>query len=56
MRTIKSLLMKYRTNLITIFSIFLIGVAVLNIYYSVEVRVTSNDECYWIPKKQLKTA
>ncbi len=51
MRPLKSLLLKYRTNLITIFSIFLIGVAVLNIYYSLEVRVTSNDECIWAPKK-----
>ena len=51
MRPLKSLFLKYRTNLITIFSIFLIGVAVLNIYYSLEVRVTSNDECIWAPKK-----
>lgn len=51
MRTLKSLFLKYRSNLITIFSIFLIGVAVLNIYYSLEVRVTSNDECIWEPKK-----
>jgi hypothetical protein len=33
---------------------FLIGVAILNIYYSVEVRVTSNDECIWAPKKVSK--
>jgi serine phosphatase RsbU (regulator of sigma subunit) len=51
MRTIKSLLLKYRSNLIAILSIVLIGVAVLNIYYSLEVRVTSNDECIWAPKK-----
>ena len=51
MRPIKALLLKYRTKLITIFSIILIGVALLNIYYSVEVRVTSNDECLWEPKK-----
>jgi len=51
MRTLKSLFLKYRSNLITIFSIFLIGLAVLNIYYSLEVRVTSNDECIWAPKK-----
>jgi len=50
MRTLKSLFLKYRSNLITIFSIFLIGVAVLSIYYSLEVRVTSNDECLWEPK------
>ncbi len=54
MRPLKSLLLKYRTNIIIIISILLIGVSVLNIYYSVEVRVTSNDECYWIPKKVSK--
>jgi serine phosphatase RsbU (regulator of sigma subunit) len=51
MRPLKSLLLKYRTNLIAVFSIILIGVALLNIYYSVEVRVTSNDECLWEPAK-----
>jgi len=51
MRTIKSLFLKHRTNLITIFSILLIGVAVLNIYYSVAVNVRSNDECWWTPSK-----
>jgi serine phosphatase RsbU (regulator of sigma subunit)/MFS family permease len=54
MRPLKSLLLKYRTKIIAIFSIFLIGVAVLNIYYSLEVRVTSNDECLWDPKKVSK--
>jgi len=51
MRTLKSFFLKYRSNLIAILSIVLIGVAILNIYYSVEVRVTSNDECIWAPKK-----
>jgi serine phosphatase RsbU (regulator of sigma subunit) len=51
MRPIKALLLKYRIKLITIFSIILIGIVLLNIYYSVEVRVTSNDECLWEPKK-----
>ncbi|MBE0572758.1 MAG: SpoIIE family protein phosphatase [Ignavibacteriaceae bacterium] len=50
MRTLKSLFLKYRSPLITIFSIILIGVAVLCIYYSLAVRVTSNDECLWEPK------
>ena len=54
MRPIKELFFKYRSNLITIFSILLIGVAVLCIYYSLEIRVTSNDECYWIPEKVSK--
>jgi sigma-B regulation protein RsbU (phosphoserine phosphatase) len=54
MRNIKSFLLKYRTNLIAIFSIILIGIALTNIYYSVGVRVTSNDECLWEPKKVSK--
>lgn len=54
MRPLKSLFLKYRTNLITVLSIILIGIALLNIYYSVEVRVTSNDECLWEPKKVTK--
>jgi sigma-B regulation protein RsbU (phosphoserine phosphatase) len=51
MRPLKSILLKYRSNLIAIFSIVLIGIALLNIYYSVEIRVKSNDECLWMPKK-----
>lgn len=50
MRSLKSLLLKYRSNLIAIFSIVLIGIALLNIFYSVEIRVTSNDECLWNPR------
>lgn len=51
MRTLKSLFLKYRSPLITVFSILWIGVAVLNIYYSLAVRITSNDECIWEPVK-----
>jgi serine phosphatase RsbU (regulator of sigma subunit) len=51
MRPLKSLLLKYRSNLIAIFSIVLIGIALLGIYYSIEIRVTSNDECIWEAKK-----
>lgn len=51
MKPLKSLFLKYRTNLITIFSILLIGIAVINIYYSVAVNVRSNDECIWEPIK-----
>jgi len=51
MRDIKTLLLKYRSNLIAILSIILIAVALVNIYFTLEVRVTSNDECLWKPKK-----
>ena len=50
MRTIKSILLRYRSKLITFLSLILIAVALINIYYAVAVRVTSNDECLWIPK------
>ena len=51
MKKIKALYLKFRLKLITLASFFLIGIAVVNIYYVLEVRVTSNDECYWIPMK-----
>ncbi len=54
MNILKSFFLKYRSPLITVFSILLIGVAVLNIYYSLAVRVTSNDECIWAPVKVSK--
>ena len=54
MRYFKSLLLRYRSRIITIASIVLIAVAIVNIYFTVEVRVTSNDECLWIPKQVSK--
>ena len=51
MNSIKTTFLKWKPKLITGFSIALIAVALLNIYYVLEVRVTSNDECLWIPKK-----
>lgn len=54
MNKLKSLLLRYRTNLIVILSLILIGIALVNIYFTLEVRVTSNDECLWINKKVTK--
>ena len=51
MNSIKNIFLKYRQKLIVGFSIALIAVVVANIYFVLEVRVTSNDECLWIPKK-----
>lgn len=51
MRSLKSFWLKYRTNIIAIVSIVLISVSALNIYYSVDVKLTSNDECIWEPNK-----
>ena len=54
MRSLKSLFLKYRSNLIAVFSIILIAITLLSIYYSVEIRVTSNDECLWEMEKTQK--
>ena len=54
MRSLKSLFLKYRSNLIAVFSIILIAITLINIYYSVEIRVTSNDECLWEMEKTQK--
>jgi sigma-B regulation protein RsbU (phosphoserine phosphatase) len=51
MKKIKALYLKFRLKLITLASFLLIGIAVVNIYYVLEVRVTSNDECIWYPRK-----
>lgn len=47
------LFLKYRSNIVVFFTILLIGVALLNIYYTLEVNVASNDECLWLPKKAM---
>ncbi len=51
MKNLKAIFLKYRQKLIVGFSIILIATAIVNIYYAVEVNVTSNDECLWVPKK-----
>ena len=45
MNIIKTTYLKWKPKLIAGFSIALIAVALLNIYYVLEVKVTSNDEC-----------
>ncbi|MCZ6701570.1 MAG: hypothetical protein O6940_00865, partial [Ignavibacteria bacterium] len=51
MNSIKATYLKWRPKLFTWFTIALIAASILSIYFVVEVRVTSNDECLWIPKK-----
>ena len=51
MQRIKKLYIKAKPKLLIGVSLVLIFIAFLNIYYTVEVRVTSNDECLWVPKK-----
>lgn len=47
------LFLKYRANIVIFFTILLIAVALLNIYYTLEVNVASNDECLWRPEKSV---
>jgi len=51
MKKIKATYLKIRPKLLTWFTIALIAASLLSIYFVVEIRVTSNDECLWIPKK-----
>ena len=51
MKKFKATYLKIRPKLLTWFTIALIAASLLSIYFVVEVRVTSNDECLWIPKK-----
>lgn len=46
-----SIFLKYRSNIVITFTVILITVALLNIYYTLEINVASNDECLWLPKK-----
>jgi serine phosphatase RsbU (regulator of sigma subunit) len=50
LKSIKETYLKWKPKLIIGFSVALIATAILNIYYVLEVRVTSNDECLWITK------
>ena len=54
MNTLKSFFLRQRSNIIAVVSIALIALAIVNIYFAIFVRVTSNDECLWIPKKVSK--
>jgi serine phosphatase RsbU (regulator of sigma subunit)/MFS family permease len=50
MNNIKRFFLKYRLNIASGLTIILALIAVLSIYFSLEVRVTSNDECLWVQK------
>lgn len=54
MKNIKRFFLKYRLNIASGIAIILAFVAVLSIYYSLNIRVQSNDECLWIQKKASK--
>jgi serine phosphatase RsbU (regulator of sigma subunit) len=54
MNNIKRFFLKYRLNIASGLTLALTFIAVLSIYFSLEVRVTSNDECLWQPRKTAK--
>ncbi|MEO8233668.1 MAG: PDZ domain-containing protein, partial [Ignavibacteriota bacterium] len=54
MKKFKRIFLKYRLNIASGITILLAFVAVLAIYFSLEVKVTSNDECLWDPIKTSK--
>lgn len=51
MNSLKRYFLKYRLNIASGITLFLAFIAVLSIYFSLEIRVTSNDECIWDPIK-----
>jgi sigma-B regulation protein RsbU (phosphoserine phosphatase) len=51
MKKIKEILLRNQPKIITGITLVLVLIALLNIYNVLEVRVTSNDECLWQPKK-----
>lgn len=53
MHNIRRLILKHRSDLISALTIILIVVAIVSIYFSLEVRVQSNDECLWLSEKDM---
>jgi serine phosphatase RsbU (regulator of sigma subunit) len=51
MKLIKDIYLRHRPKIIIGLSIILILYAVIQLYYILFVRVTSNDECLWKPKQ-----
>ncbi|HEX7358333.1 MAG TPA: SpoIIE family protein phosphatase [Ignavibacteriaceae bacterium] len=51
MNNLRRFFLKYKLNIVSGLTILLAFIAVLSIYFSLEVRVQSNDECLWLPKK-----
>jgi membrane-associated protease RseP (regulator of RpoE activity) len=50
MDKIKNFIARNHQKLIIISTIFLLIIGILNLFFVFVVRVTSNDECLWIPK------
>lgn len=54
MNTVKNFIIKNRQRLIIAASAVLLLIGFINLYYILEVNVTSNDECLWVPDKVTK--
>lgn len=52
MNKIKNLIARNRQKLIILSAIILFIIGMLNIFFVYTVRVTSNDECSWVPEKK----
>lgn len=52
MAKFKELYLKAKPKAIIVFSMLMIVLAIMNIYSTLEIRVTSNDECLWVPEKK----
>ena len=49
MNEIRRIILKHRSDMISALTIALTFIAILCIYFALEVRVQSNDECLWVP-------
>ncbi len=54
MAKFKEIYLKAKPKAIIVFSLLMIVLAIMNIYTTLEVRVTSNDECLWVTEKKGK--
>lgn len=51
MKNIKAYIIKNKVSIVKIITVFLALIAIANIYITLKINVTSNDECLWLGKK-----
>lgn len=51
MKIIKAYIIKNKVSIVKILTIFLALISISNIYITLKINVTSNDECLWLGKK-----
>ncbi len=51
MNIVQTLYHQHKNKILSILSLIILFIAITNIYYTVEINVTSNDECLWVPQK-----